>query len=143
MTDVIDTLVLSIDTWNDVLGRLGEYVEGESINVTKRRKEHMELVANATKKIEEVNAIHDEVTKHRSTPDQRVIGFLLHSEKITAPVEPYFFTNDWALIELYDDRIDWPSFKGNKVYIGTSFYLFLHVAVLSSVLANYSFLRRW
>jgi hypothetical protein len=25
---------------------------------------------------------------------------------------------DWALIELYHDRIDWNGFKGNIVYLG-------------------------
>ncbi|KIY44819.1 hypothetical protein FISHEDRAFT_77229 [Fistulina hepatica ATCC 64428] len=118
MMSTIGDLLRSIDAWNDVLDRLGEPVEGENSRVTERRKEHVELVAKATKKIEEVNAIHDEVTKHRTTPDQRVIGFVLHSEKIEVSVEPYNFTKDWALIELYDEKIDWPTFKGNKVYVG-------------------------
>ncbi|KAI0298529.1 hypothetical protein BC826DRAFT_1103029 [Russula brevipes] len=118
MMATIDDLLGSIDVWNDVLGRLGEPVEGENSRVTERRMEHMESVAKATKKIKEVNVIHDEVTKHRTTFDQRVIGFVLHSEKIEVSVEPHNFTKDWALIELYDEKIDWPTFKGNKVYIG-------------------------
>ena len=124
MMSTIGDLLRSIDAWNDVLGRLGEPVDGENGRVTERRKEHVELVAKATKKIEEVNAIHDEVTKRRTTPDQRVIGFVLHSEKIKVSVEPHNFTEDWALVELYDEKIDWPTFKENKVYVGTSFFLF-------------------
>jgi len=126
MMSTIGNLLRSIDAWNEVLGRLGEPVEGENGRVTERRKEHVELVAKATKKIEEVNAIHNEVTKRRTTPDQRVIGFVLHSEKIEVSVEPHNFTKDWALIELYDEKIDWPAFKGNKVYVGTSFF---HISV--------------
>ena len=120
----------------------------------------LRLVAKATKKIEEVNAIHDEVTKRRTTPDQRVIGFVLHSEKTEVSFEPHNFTKDWALIELYDERIDWSTFEGNEVYVGTSLpYLCLHFIstsrllhlssrfpspiFLSSVLTNHCFsLRR-
>ncbi|KAI9438364.1 hypothetical protein H4582DRAFT_2111739 [Lactarius indigo] len=108
MMSTIGDLFLCIDAWNDALGRLGEPVEGENIEVTESREEHVELVVKATRRIEKVNAIHDE----------RVIGFVLHSEKIEVSVEPYSFTKDWALIELYDEKIDWPPFKGNKVYVG-------------------------
>ncbi len=94
-----------------------------------------------------MNAIHDEVTKHRAIPDQRVIGFVLHSEKVEVSVEPHNFTKDWALIELHDEKIDWPTFRGNMVYVGTSFsHLCLHLSscfpfsvFLSSVLADYYF----
>ncbi len=41
------------------------------------------------------------------------------------------FTKDWALIELYDEKINWSTFKGNKVYIGVS----LLISSTSSLLA--------
>lgn len=141
MMSTIRDLLRSIDAWNDVLRRLGEPVEGEDIKVTNKRKEHAELVANATEKIEQVNTIHGEVTKRRTTPEQRIIGFVLHSEEIKASVEPYCFTSDWALIELYNEKIDWSSFKGNKVYVGTSFSISLspsHLHLLSSSLVAFS-----
>jgi len=125
MMNTIGHLVDSIEAWNNVLERLGEPVKGENRNITERRKEHVELVARAMKKIDEVNVLHNEATKYRTTPDQRVIGFVLHSEKIGVAVEPYGFTEDWALIELYDDKIDWSTFKGNKVYIGMYFSISL------------------
>ncbi|KAI0261162.1 hypothetical protein BC834DRAFT_925619 [Gloeopeniophorella convolvens] len=106
MMSTIDDLVCSIKVWNSVLDRLGEPVQGEPRRVTERRQEHVDLVAKATQTIEEANAIHDEVTKRRVTPDQRVIVFVLHSEKIE--------------VSLYEDKIDWPTFKGNKVYVGGS-----------------------
>jgi hypothetical protein len=70
-----------------------------------------------------------------TTPDQRVISFVLHSEKIEVSVEPQDFTKDWALIELYEEKIDWSTFKGNKVYVGMSFSISLspfHLYLLSS-----------
>jgi hypothetical protein len=100
----IRDLLRSIEAWNDVFARLGEPVVGESRRVTERRNELLDLVAN------EVNALHDEVTKHRTTTDQRVIGFVLHSEKVEVSVEPHNFDKDWALIELYDEKIDWSMF---------------------------------
>jgi hypothetical protein len=119
MMVTIRDLLGSIEVSNYALGRLGEPVEGEDSKVTKRRKDHVSSVAMATKEIKEVNALHDEVTKRRTTPDQRVIGFVLHAEKIEFSVEPHGFTKDWALIELYDEQIDWSTFKGNKVFVGT------------------------
>ncbi|KAH8985302.1 hypothetical protein EDB92DRAFT_1936392 [Lactarius akahatsu] len=118
MMHTIGYLLYSIDAWNNALVRLGELVEGEDEETTERRRQYEELVANATKKIKEVNTLHDEVTKRRTTPDQRVIGFALHSERIEVSVKLHGFTKDWGLIELYEEKIDWFTFQGNKVYIG-------------------------
>ncbi len=100
------------------------------------------MVAKATKTVEQVNALHGEVTRRRTILDQRTIGFVLHSEKIEVSVELHKFTKDWALIELYEEKIDWPTFKGNKIYIGAS----LSRVALSSVLTEHyyylSFLHR-
>ncbi|KAG5634428.1 hypothetical protein H0H81_002043 [Sphagnurus paluster] len=62
-----------------------------------------------------------EVLENYTILDHRTIGFVLHSEKIEVSAEPYKFTKDWALIELYKDKIDWTTFKGNKLWVGTSF----------------------
>jgi len=111
----------SIDAWNNVLRRLGAPVKGESESVTETRDEHLDLVTKATREIQRVKAIHSEVTENYTTLDQRTIGFVLHSEEIEVSAEPYKFTKDWALIELYNDKIDWTTFKGNKLWVGTSF----------------------
>ena len=119
MIGTIGHLIDSIEAWNDVIDRLGDPIKGENRKITQRRQQHVDLVLKAKEKIEEVNILHDEVTKHRTTPDQRVIGFVLHAQKIGVSVEPYGFTEDWALIELYEEKIEWSTFKGNKVYVGT------------------------
>jgi hypothetical protein len=62
-------------------------------------------VAEVRTRIEEVKVLHDGVTRH-SRPEQHIIGFVLHSEKIEVSAEPCNFTHDWALIELYDDKVD-------------------------------------
>ena len=145
MMGTIGDLIRSIKVWNDVLDRLGEQVQGENRKVTERRQEHVDLVAKAKQTIEEANAIHNEVTKLRTIPDQRIIGFVLHSEKIEVSVDHHGFTKDWALIEL-DQKIDWATFKGDKVYIGMSFSISLSSSLvfLSLALAGlFSLLRRW
>ncbi|PPQ95019.1 hypothetical protein CVT25_000482 [Psilocybe cyanescens] len=114
MMGTISELLRSIGVWNDVLSRLGEHIEEENRKVAKTHKERMELVSKAMKKIE-VNAPHDEVTRRRTNPDQRVSDFVLHSEKIEVSVEPHGCTKDWALIELYDEKVYWSTFKWNKV----------------------------
>ena len=129
MMSTIARLVSSIEIWNDARDRLGEPVEGENREVTERRQDYVDLVAKARRTIVEANAMHSEVTKHRSIPDLRVIGFVLHSEKIEVSVDPHGFTKDWALIELYDEKIDWATFKGNKVYVGTSFSIPLSLSL--------------
>lgn len=79
-----------------------------------------ELVATTMQKIEAPNAIHVEVTIHHTPSDQHVICFTLRGEKMEVFVKPPSFIKGWALIELYDETIDWSIFKGNKVYIGIS-----------------------
>jgi hypothetical protein len=121
MMTAIGNRVQSIEAWNRSLQRLGDPVEGEDRKVTERRNTLLGLVETATNEIQEVNALHSEVTKNFTTLEQRTIGRVLHSEKTEVSVEPHGFTKDWALIELYEDKIDWTTFKGNKVFVGTSF----------------------
>lgn len=84
-----------------------------------KRKEYLDLVSRAKKKIEKISRLHSDVTRFRTTPEQRTIGFVLHVEPIAVSDGPHQFTRAWALIELYEEKIDWGSLKGNKVYMGT------------------------
>jgi hypothetical protein len=119
MLSAIGDLASSIDIWNDNIARLPEPAEGEEEDegTTEKRQEYLDLVDKAKKKIEKINKLHSDVTKFRTTPAQRTIGFVLHAEPIAVSDGPHKFTRDWALIELYEEKINWDSFKGNKVYI--------------------------
>ena len=116
MMGTIGHELLSIKTWNEALERFGPFVEGESRNKTRARKEHQDLVEKATTKIEDVNELHSDITKQWTT--QRVIGYVVHAPAIAIDDGPKHFTRDWALIDLYRDKIDWDTFRGNKVYVG-------------------------
>ena len=98
---------------------MGPVVEGEASKITRARKKYRDLVEKANGRIEDVNEIHDEVTNHWTTPNQRVIGYVVHAPAIAVDDGPKHFTRDWALIDLYRDKIDWNAFQGNKVYVGT------------------------
>ncbi|KAI9442962.1 hypothetical protein H4582DRAFT_1921557 [Lactarius indigo] len=120
MLSAIGDLASSIDIWNDNIARLPEPADGgdEDEETTEKRQEYLDLVDKAKKKIEKINKFHSDVTRFRTIPAQRIIGFVLHAEPIAVSDGPHKFTRDWALVELYEDKIDWGSFKGNKVYIG-------------------------
>ncbi|KAG8692458.1 hypothetical protein FRC08_009765 [Ceratobasidium sp. 394] len=118
MTNTIGDQLRSIKVWEAELEKLGPVVEGEAAKRTRARDEYQDLVKKATRKIEDANEIHDEVAKHWTTLDQRVIGYVLHAPPIAVADGPKQFTRDWALIDLYLDKIDWKTFQGNKVYVG-------------------------
>ncbi|KZT05709.1 uncharacterized protein LAESUDRAFT_726637 [Laetiporus sulphureus 93-53] len=118
MMSTIGHELLSIKTWDEELERLGAVVEGEALKKTRAREDYEDLVAKARRRIEDVNEIHDEVTKNWTTPNQRVIGYVVHAPAIAVDDGPKHFTRDWALIDLYRDKIDWDTFQGNKVYVG-------------------------
>jgi hypothetical protein len=126
----IGSQIRSIAAWGDVLARLGDPDPNENARVTRRRTEHQLLVDGAKERIEQVTALYNAV-QDRVDASKRVVGFVLHCEPIEAPSGPHRFTKDWAVIELYNDMIDWDTFRGNKVYVGTSL---LHVFFLLDLL---------
>ncbi|KAN0093375.1 hypothetical protein V8E55_004159 [Tylopilus felleus] len=95
---------------------LGDPEPNELARVTQRCTEHLSLVGGAKERIEQVNALYNAV-QDCVDPRKRAIGFVLHCEPIEASSGPNGFTKDWALIELYDDMIDWDTFRGNQVYV--------------------------
>ncbi|KAG8893234.1 hypothetical protein FRB99_002117, partial [Tulasnella sp. 403] len=118
MMATIGGLARSVKVWNKVIARLGDFVEGEPVATTEKRQENQREVEKATKTIGHLNKLHDEVTKRRTNPDKRIIGYVLYADPIVAFDQPSGYTRDWAFIELYNEKIDWKNFLGNKVYIG-------------------------
>ncbi|KAH8992420.1 hypothetical protein EDB92DRAFT_1945213 [Lactarius akahatsu] len=69
--------------------------------------------------IKAINQFHDEVTKYWSEESQRVIGHIAYSPAITVGTGTKRYTEDWALIELDRNKIDWDKFRGNVIDLGT------------------------
>ncbi|KAF8332800.1 uncharacterized protein EI90DRAFT_3145403 [Cantharellus anzutake] len=117
MADIGRELIF-VDHFNRELAALGEAVEGEDATVAEVRQEFKGKLAKAEKTIMTVNAFHSDIAKHWSTASQRVIGHVIYAPPISVGTGPKPFTEDWALIELNRDKIDWNNFKGNAVYLG-------------------------
>ena len=58
------------------------------------------------------------VTKHWSAESQRVIGHIAYSPPISIGTGATGFAEDWALVELDNEKIDWRTFRGNVVDLG-------------------------
>ncbi|KAM5531469.1 hypothetical protein V8D89_014859 [Ganoderma adspersum] len=123
MLNAIDDLTWSIDISNDEISRFPKPTEGgeEYKETADMRQRYLRQVDVAKEKIEKINKLHGDVTKFWTDPAQRTIGFVIHAEPIAVSDGPHQFIRDWALIELYEEKIDWDSFKGNKIYIGGNF----------------------
>ncbi|KAF5329345.1 hypothetical protein D9619_009275 [Psilocybe cf. subviscida] len=117
----IEKLQYDVKYKSEEILELGEPVEGEDPELQESRERLSAIVKESTRGIRGMEKLLDKVTMKHATPEERTIGVVLHS---TTSSEPYGFPNDWALVELDNDKIDWPSFYGNKVYIGASSFHF-------------------
>ncbi|KAI6097141.1 hypothetical protein EV401DRAFT_2247385 [Pisolithus croceorrhizus] len=85
-------------------------------------EEQVTLEGNLTKEekaIRALNQFHDETTKYWSEESQRVLGHIAYSPPLTFGTGAEKYTEDWALIELDRNKIDWDTFKGNVIDLGT------------------------
>jgi len=111
--------LIFLRTYQRELDNLGEAVEGEKVRGTRVREDYQVKLANVRQTISDVNDFHSDITKYWSTPSQRVLGYVLHAPPISLATDPKQLKEDWALIDLDLDKIDWDTFKGNVVYLGT------------------------
>jgi len=107
-----------VETYNSELAALGEVAENDDAETAAARQELQEKAVKAQVAVAAVNEFHDQITKHWTTPSQRVRGYVFHAPPISFSTGPKQFVEDWALIDIYLDKIDWSSFKGNVIYLG-------------------------
>jgi hypothetical protein len=125
-TDALEAMMTKIgrgvifaDTYKGEIEELGEAAEGEDAGVADARQELQGKLAKTEKMIKDVYKFHGDITKHWSTPGQRLLGHVVYAPAISVSTGPKQFTEDWALIDLNHDKIDWNIFKGNVVSLGT------------------------
>jgi hypothetical protein len=111
--------LIFVDTYKRQLEALGEVAEGEDIRITAARRDLQGMLAKAKETIVDINEFHGEIAEHWTTPSQRVLGYVVYAPPIAVGTGPKRFTKDWALIDIYPEKIDWNTFKGNVVYLGT------------------------
>ncbi|KAF5357685.1 hypothetical protein D9758_007489 [Tetrapyrgos nigripes] len=109
---------LEIEIYKARLEKLGLAVEGEASEETQLREEYERLVVKAEQTIKAATMLLDEAEKHWTCPNQRMLGYILHAPPIDMGVGHEQFTQDWGLVELYNNKINWATFPGNKIYLG-------------------------
>ncbi|KIK80949.1 hypothetical protein PAXRUDRAFT_763789 [Paxillus rubicundulus Ve08.2h10] len=109
-----------VDHYKDELEGLGEAGEAHVDDAQdKEQKKFKHLLQQAEEAINVLDKFHGEVMKNWSAESQRVLGHVAHSPPISVGTSPKCFTDNWALIELHREKIDWEAFKGNVIDLGT------------------------
>lgn len=110
----------SIKIQSQGLEGLGEVTEDEDARIIAKHKEYYEKeVERAKRAIAKVDALHSDVTKHWSIFAQRMLGHVIHAPPISVSTGPQKFMEDWALVTIDRDKINWDKFHGNVIHLGT------------------------
>ena len=108
-----------VDYYKDELEGLGVAVEGEGATQAKKREKFKVLLKDAEKSIESLDKFHGMNTKFWGAESQRILGHVAYAPPISVGTGDKRYTEDWALIELHREKIDWKGFKGNVLRLGT------------------------
>ncbi|KAF8549223.1 hypothetical protein OG21DRAFT_1556983 [Imleria badia] len=101
-----------------------QQLTSSNLNYTAKQRTGVENMLKEEEKASKVlDQFHDEIMKYWSKEDQRVIGHVAYSPPITVGTGPTGYTADWALIELDRNKIDWDTFKGNVIDLGTEIHI--------------------
>ncbi|KAF8715297.1 hypothetical protein AX14_012638 [Amanita brunnescens Koide BX004] len=110
---------ISVDMYKDRLENLGEAGKDDSDALAKTQQLKSQLQTEE-EAINALNEFHSEVAKYWIGDSQRVLGHIAHSPPISVSTGLKRFTEDWALIELHNEKIDWEFFQGNVIDLGTT-----------------------
>ncbi|KAG8686235.1 hypothetical protein FRC09_014270 [Ceratobasidium sp. 395] len=117
ITKFIGNQVDSISSWESTLSKVPVPVENEALWITQKRDELVGLVKAAKNKVEAANKLHGDVIENFTLAETRVFGFVLHCAKIEINANDRF-VNDWSMIQVDDDKMDWAESKGNRLFVG-------------------------
>lgn len=101
------------------LARLGEHIEGEKSQITSERQRAKQMLARAEASKARVSEFYRHITSSWSLESERILGHLVYAPPISVGNGKSRFTEDWALVELNRKRINWDTFQGNIVPLGT------------------------
>jgi len=119
MVKIADDKVM-IDQYERQVERLQDREKRGDTDGVKEEQEVVEVNLKATKtSIMALDKFHTDVTKFWSQEQHRIIGRVAYAPPITVGGGAKRYTEDWALIELDNDKIDWANFKGNVIDLGT------------------------
>lgn len=95
-------------------------------NLPQNKREEKEAeVTRLTERCGHIDALHTKVTKFRSTPELRSVGWVLYSSVIKADAKvgnkELGYTQDWALVQLDPRMLNMETFDGNKLFFSDNF----------------------
>lgn len=94
--------------------------EYQRLHMRQEISEAERLVVRAAEvSVKALNNFHSDITNLWNLEKDRVIGHVLCAPPITVGAGPKRYTEDWALIELDRNKIDWDYFRGNVIDLGT------------------------
>jgi len=111
--------LILVDSYDREIKALGPAAEGEDPDVTASREDFEDKLARANKTIKDIDAFHGHINKHWTMVDQRKLGYVLYAPPISVSTGEKMYTEDWALVDVHLDKINWNNFKGNVVHLGT------------------------
>jgi hypothetical protein len=129
--DGINKIKTRIATLNDMVAtergnirQIDERLEGgrgDPAVLGQVRQEAQQRIDMASRAAGVLNALHTDVTKNLTLPEDRLIGRVLCADPIRpSSDEPDAHTVDWAAIKVRKDAFKNGEFLGNTVWIGTS-----------------------
>ncbi|KAK0214038.1 hypothetical protein IW262DRAFT_292361 [Armillaria fumosa] len=100
--------------------RLVKAAEGKDDQVAKEARENAQRALDeANKTIRALSAFYQDVEKKWNTHASRVLGRVVLSPPISLGTGTEGYTEDYAIIEVDDDKIDRSTFQGNTIDLGT------------------------
>ena len=122
ITDRISRDRYTVEFHNDALEQLATRVADDDEDVAKqarkRRTKIEDQLQDTKEDIDTLEKFQSDVRKLWSAESQRVIGHIAYSPPISVGTGTTGFTEDWALVELDGERIDWKTFRGNVIDLG-------------------------
>ena len=114
----------NINTLSEAIGfrhRRLELVEGEDDSAKARRKKLWNDVNEFEEIINGLNALRTELSTDWSTDESRTLGHVIFSPPIVFGAGPSGYTQDVAVIEIDNSKLDPGSFGGNVLDLGTKY----------------------
>jgi hypothetical protein len=108
-----------VNHYNEQLKELATRVAGDDEDdVAQAKKEWTKVEGLLLETKEVIDTLNEFDTQVRLSSFPDVLGHIAYSPPISVGTGTKRFTEDWALIELNDKKIDWKTFKGNAIDLG-------------------------
>ena len=113
---ILDEIEETGYTIRDQEARISAFEGRDDPKANEKRKEARSELGKAKKVKEQLETLHKDVSTYWGTRESRILGHVILSPPINVGSGGY--TEDWAVIEIDDSKIDASNFKGNAIDLG-------------------------